>query len=170
MRRLLPAGYDVDNLVAEAMARAYSAGDPHHTGSGRAFLFQIARNLLIDEVRREKIVSFEFVADMELLHADEKTENVLYARDELRHLQKILDTLPPQCRRAFILRRVFDKSVIEIAEEMRLSVSTVDKHLMRASAKIMDALSQFEDSGFGWSLQKRRSKAGTGSGSRQSLS
>ncbi|EQB31890.1 RNA polymerase sigma factor [Sphingobium ummariense] len=160
LRRVVSHRQDVDDIVAECMTRAYANGDIHRLQSGRAFLFQIARNLLIDEARREKIVSLELVAELDVLQADNSTEEALHARDELRHLQAILDTLPAQCRRAFILRRVHEKSVKEIAEEMELSVFTVDKHLTRAAVKIMQAIGQFEGSGFGWSLQKRGGYAG----------
>jgi RNA polymerase sigma-70 factor (ECF subfamily) len=170
LRRVMPAGHDVDDLVAEAMTRAYANGDVGRSGSGRAYLFHIARNLLIDEARRNKIISFEVIADIELLQVDNSTEAALQARDELRHLQAILDRLPPQCRRAFILRRVYDKSVGEIAETMGLSVSTVDKHLTRASVKIMQAIGQYEDSGFGWSLQKRARAGSAGRRSGTTLS
>lgn len=160
LRRVMPRGSDVDDVVAECMTRAYAHGDVNREQSGKAFLFQIARNLLIDEARREKIVSLELVAELDILQADHSTEEALHARDELRHLQAILDTLPPQCRRAFILRRVHEKSVKAIAEEMGLSVFTVDKHLTRAAVKIMQAIGQFEGSGFGWSLHKRKGHAG----------
>ncbi len=160
LRRIVPPGGDVDDLVAECMTRAYAHGDMSRGQSGKAFLFQIARNLLIDEARREKIVSLELVAELDVLQADHSTQEALHARDELRHLQAILDTLPPQCRRAFILRRVRGNSVKEIAEEMGLSVFTVDKHLTRAALKIMQAIGQFEGSGFGWSLHKRGGNAG----------
>lgn len=160
LRRIVSRSHDVDDLVAECMTRAYANGDIHRTHSGKAFLFQIARNLLIDEARREKIVSLELVAELDMLQVDNSTEEALQARDELRHLQAILDTLPQQCRRAFIMRRVHGKSVKEIAEEMELSVFTVDKHLTRAAVKIMQAIGQFEGSGFGWSLHKRTGHAG----------
>jgi len=160
LRRVVARAHDVDDLVAECMTRAYASGDIQRPQSGKAFLFEIARNLLIDEARREKIVSLEFVAELDMLQADSSTEEALQARDELRHLQAILDTLPPQCRRAFILRRVHGNSVKEIAEEMGLSVFTVDKHLTRAAVKIMQAIGQFEGYGFGWSLHKRAKNAG----------
>jgi RNA polymerase sigma-70 factor (ECF subfamily) len=155
LRRIVNRPCDVDDLVAECMTRAFANGDVTRTTSGKAYLFQIARNLLIDEARREKVVSIELVAELDVLHADHSTEAALHARDELRHLQTILDSLPSQCRRAFIQRRVYGKSVKEIAEEMDLSVFTVDKHLTRAAVKIMHAIGQFEGSGFGWSLHKR---------------
>lgn len=160
LRRVVSRGCDVDDIVAECMTRAYAAGDLTRTTTGKAFLFQIARNLLADEARREKIVSFEFMAELDMLQVDHSTEEALHARDELRHLQAILEQLPPQSRRAFVARRVHGKSVKEIAEEMELSVFTVDKHLTRAAVKIMQAIGQFEGSGFGWSLQKRERAAG----------
>jgi RNA polymerase sigma factor (sigma-70 family) len=170
LRRILPHGHDIDDLVAEAMARAYAAGDIERVSTGRAYLFHIARNLMIDEARRAKIVSFDAIADLDLLQSTHSTEAELQARDELRHLQTILDTLPPQCRRVFIMRRVHDNSIGEIADEMGLSVSTVDKHLTRATLKIMQAIGQYEDSGFGWSLQKRGGKDGDRSRSGTALS
>ncbi|MEC3909380.1 sigma-70 family RNA polymerase sigma factor [Sphingobium sp. CR2-8] len=169
LRRIVNRPCDVDDLVAESMTRAYANGDVTRTTSGKAYLFQIARNLLIDEARREKIVSLELVAELDVLNVDHSTEATLQARDELRHLQAILDSLPPQCRHAFIERRVHGKSVKEIAEEMGLSVFTVDKHLTRAAVKIMQAIGQFEGSGFGWSLQKRGRNTGDRSRSGASL-
>ncbi|WP_231382183.1 RNA polymerase sigma factor [Sphingobium indicum] len=160
LRRVMSRACDVDDIVAECMTRAYAGGDISRANTGKAFLFQIARNLLADEARREKIVSFELMAELDMLQVDRSTEEALHARDELRHLQAILDSLPPQCRRAFVLRRVQGKSVKEIAEEMELSVFTVDKHLTRAAIKIMHAIGQFEGSGFGWSLQKRGADGG----------
>jgi RNA polymerase sigma-70 factor (ECF subfamily) len=170
LRRIMPRSSEVDDMVAECMTRAYAHGDVTRSTSGKAYLFQIARNLMIDEARREKVVSLELVVDLDMLQADNATEAGLHARDELRHLQAILDTLPPQCRRAFILRRVHGKSVKDIAEEMALSVFTVDKHLTRAAVKIMHAIGQYEGSGFGWSLHKRGGDAGGRGGSRSSVS
>lgn len=164
LRRLLPDGADIDDMVAEAMARAYAAGNVTETGTGRAYLFRIARNLAIDAARRSKIVSFEIVADPELLGSDNTTLDRIEARDELRHLQAIIDTLPPQCRRAFVLRRVHDWPVGAIAEDMGLSVSTVDKHLARAALKVSQAIGQYEGNGFGWSIGKRGKAAGDRAG------
>ena len=112
---------------------------------GRASLFNIARNLIIAEARRDKIVSFEQIADLELLQSHTNTEAQLHARDELRWLQEVLPQLPRQCRRVFHMRRVQDKSMREIAEELSLSVSTVEKHLAKAVQLIMRARWQREE-------------------------
>ena len=148
MRRVLRQREDVDDVVAEVLTRAYAIRDFTRITAGRSFLFQIARNLLIDEARRAKIVVLEEIADLDLVADTMSAERLLQARDQLRRLEAIVDTLPPQCRRAFILRRVHDRSIKEIAEEMSLSVFTVDKHIAKATLKVMQALGQFEDASF----------------------
>ena len=147
LRRILSNPDDAEDAAAETLARAYAATDFARITAGRAFLFQIARNLLIDNARRDKIVSFDVVADLDLLHVDDGLEACLHARDELRHLQAIIDTLPIQCRRVFVLRRVYDRSVGEIAEEMGLSVSTIEKHLTKAVTRVMQAIRDREGTG-----------------------
>lgn len=148
LRRLCPPGFDVDNLVAESMTRAYTAKDISRIIAGRGYLFAIARNLLIDSARRDTIVSLDFVADLDTLRSDDTLEASLTARDELRRLQAIIDTLPPQCRRVFLLRRVHELSLGEIAEQMSLSVSTVEKHLAKAVMLVAKAVSEREEDSF----------------------
>jgi RNA polymerase sigma-70 factor (ECF subfamily) len=148
LRRLCPPGFDIDNLVAESLARAYTAKDIERITAGRSYLFTIARNLLIDSARRDTIISLDFVADLDTLRSDDSMEAALSARDELRRLQAIIETLPPQCRRVFLLRRVHDLSFKAIAEQMSLSVSTVEKHLAKAVMLVARALSESEEDSF----------------------
>lgn len=138
---------DVDDVVAETLARAYATENWRRIDRGRAFVFQILRNLLVDLARRNNIVSIDFVADMERLHLGDgrpSPEAITTARDELRQLQKAIDALPPQARRVFLLRRVHELSPQEIAADMKLSVSTVEKHLAKAMLAVTLALGHIE--------------------------
>ncbi|MDR3506883.1 MAG: sigma-70 family RNA polymerase sigma factor [Caulobacteraceae bacterium] len=145
LRRLCPPDFDVDNLIAESLARAYGAQDVDRITSGRSYLLTIARNLLLDAARRSTIVSLDFVADLDLRRSEESLEASLVARDELRHLHAIVETLPDQCRRVFLLRRVYDYSPGEIAAQMGLSVSTVEKHLAKAILLVARGMSELEE-------------------------
>ena len=142
LRHILHDADEADDHVAEALARVYAVADFTRVTNGRAYLFQIARNLLVDVARRSKIIPLHLMADLDLLAADNAHEAGLQARDELRRLQVIVDGLPPQCRRVFVLRRVHDCSTTEIAEEMGLSVSTVEKHLTKAVMRVMHAIGE----------------------------
>lgn len=169
LHRIVRNHDDVEDLAAETMARAYACADFARIVHGRAFLFQIARNLIIDIARRDKIVSIDVVADLDLLQVDNGVEAGLHARDELRRLQVIVDTLPPQCRRVFLLRRVHDRSMTEIAEDLGLSVSTVEKHLTKAITRIMQAIRDREDADverYDREIEEMRDRRGGGTAGR----
>ena len=142
LRRTLRAPLDVDDLVSEVLLRAFNSSNGPTVQSELGWLLQIARNILIDMSRRDKIVRFDLVADIDLLDDNRAAERGLVARDELRRIQIALDGLPPQQRRAFLLRRLDGRSMIEVAEIMHLSVSTVEKHVARAVRGIMDMLGE----------------------------
>ncbi|MBW8911858.1 MAG: sigma-70 family RNA polymerase sigma factor [Sphingomonas sp.] len=126
LRRASASEADLDDLVSEALVRAYGTADWANIANGRHYLFRIARNVLIDNARRNAILSFDSVADLADTQADSRTETGISARDELRQVQRAIETMPPQCRRVFILRRVHGRSIGEIAAEMELSASTVE--------------------------------------------
>lgn len=153
LRRMTVSPADLDDLCSEVLTRAYATPQWERITAGRAFLFSIARNLIIDMARRDKIVAFETIADLELLQAGPDCEAQLFARDELRLIEKIMEQMPVQARRVFLMRRVQEKSLAEIAEEMGLSVSTVEKHLAKAVLFVMQAQAKHEDN----SVDGRRS-------------
>ena len=148
LRRILPSTHELDDMVAEVMTRAYATENWGNVTTGRAYLFTIARNLVIDNARRNKVVSFETIADLELLQGENNIEAQLHAREALRQIETIVESLPPQCRRVFILRRIHEMSLLEIAAEMSLSVSTVEKHLAKAVAIVMRAWSERQETDF----------------------
>jgi len=135
---------DTDDIVAEALARAYANPHWRSIDRGRAYLFAIARNHLIDQVRRDKIVSFDTITDLDALQSDTDLEAQLCARDQLRWLGRVIESMPPQAAQVFVKRRIDKKSPREIAEEMGLSVSTVEKHLSKAIRLCMRAMAEQE--------------------------
>jgi RNA polymerase sigma factor (sigma-70 family) len=114
---------------------------PDHTGQ---LVFTIARNLLIDRVRRAQIVPIEAGADLEALEIamDEPgPERAAIARDELRRLQGALDRLPPRCREAFVLGRIEGLTGRQIAQHMGIGVATVSEHLANGLCALADSMS-----------------------------
>lgn len=144
LRRLKGGSDDLEDLVSEVLTRAYANPRWQQVENGRAYLFTIARNMLVDSARRQKIVAFDTIIEFEALQSCYDLSAHLCARDQLRKLQPVLDALPPHARRVFVARRLHEKSMGQIAEEMGLSVSTVEKHLGVALAAFMRALAQQE--------------------------
>lgn len=145
LRRIVRDAQEVDDLVAETMARTFASENWREIRNGLAFMTRTAHNILIDQQRREVIVSFDLMADLEDLQRSISTDGLLNARDELRRLEKVIEALPPQARRAFVLRRVHELSVAEVADIMLLSVTTVEKHLTKALKAVTRAMAEQED-------------------------
>lgn len=141
---------DLDDFVSEALVRAYGAEDWASVDNGRHFLFRIARNVVIDHARRSALVAFDSLDECggHDQEPDRRTEAAISARDELRQVQRAIEAMPPQCRRVFVLRRVHERSIGEIAAEMELSVSTVEKHLGKAVSLLARAIAEIEEGSF----------------------
>jgi RNA polymerase sigma factor (sigma-70 family) len=134
---------DVEDMLQDIYVRVCEAALRQIPIPAKPFVFTIARNLLIDRVRREQIVPIDAVADLDALGVakDEPgpDQNVI-ARDELRRLQEALDRLPPRCREAIVLRQVDGLSRREIAQRMGIGEGTVKDYVaegVRALASML---------------------------------
>jgi RNA polymerase sigma factor (sigma-70 family) len=134
---------DIADLRQDIYVRVYESALKGIPDFPKAFVFEIARNLLITRMRREQVVPFEAVSDFDALKTaiDEPgPDSTLIARDELRRLQAALDQLPPRCREAFVMRQVDGLSRREIAVRMGVSEMTVKYHLKEAGNTLADIL------------------------------
>lgn len=142
LRRSVRDASAIPDLRQDVYVRIYEAARKQIPHPVKPFLLITARNLVVDSVRRDQVVSIEAVADLEELEivTDEpNAERGVIARQELRRLQAALDRLSPRCRQAMILRKIEGLARREIAERMGVSEPTVAKHL----AAGMYALAEF---------------------------
>jgi RNA polymerase sigma-70 factor (ECF subfamily) len=134
---------DIADLRQDIYVQVYEAALKGLPESPKAFVFTIARHLLIRRMRREQIVPFEAVSDFDALGAAIETpgpENGVIARDELRRLQGAVDRLPPRAREAFVMQQVEGLSRREIAQRMGVSEKTVKTHLRDAGRALANIL------------------------------
>lgn len=141
-RARVPDPSEVDDLVQEVFTRiaARDGGAPiDHLGG---FVFQVAANVLADRGRRrfarraEAHVPFE--ADR---HAEEDFDphRLLAGREELRAAMAALLMLPIRTRTVFVLHRLEGRKAREIAVQLGISVSAVEKHMVRAVKHLAQA-------------------------------
>lgn len=134
---------DVEDLrhdVYELTITSARGGLPAHP---RAFVFTVARNHLINRAKRAKIVSFELVADLEMIDnaADVLTaERHAIARETLRRVQDGMDRLSPRVKQVVMLRKIEGLNTREAAERLGIGIDAVERQLsmgMRALADFM---------------------------------
>ncbi|MEN0073871.1 MAG: sigma-70 family RNA polymerase sigma factor [Paracraurococcus sp.] len=111
----------------------------------RAYLFASIRNLALDRLRRDKTEGHaEAQALADLLDPAADTEAALAARQRLAALAAALNELPAATRDAFLLARLDGLSHRAIAGRLNVSVSMVEKHVMRAIAHLRARLPEGE--------------------------
>lgn len=140
LARLVGSADLAEDLTQATFLRAFSTANDAR--SPKSLLFTTAHHLAIDYHRRARVAATDAVADMEALATRDTApdpENQLIARERLRALCVALEQLPPQQRRVFTLRKVYNLSHSEIAAELGITVSTVQKHLTLAIKTISHA-------------------------------
>jgi RNA polymerase sigma factor (sigma-70 family) len=126
---------DADNIVQEALSRTLKARGTCTIRSAQALLFTTARNLALDAVRRQQVVRFAPITEVDELSVLSDTTDVLATvtkQEELELLTKAVQSLPGRLRRIVTLRAVYGLTHKQIAERMGLSLSSVDKLMAKA--------------------------------------
>ncbi|MDK4807536.1 MAG: sigma-70 family RNA polymerase sigma factor [Novosphingobium aromaticivorans] len=118
--------------------------------NGRAYLFKMSQNLVVDRLRekqrrmrRERIWMDDLVGSGSKEHPTDRTPNAeeaLLDREEAARLQAALETLPDGARRVFDLHKIEGLSHAEVAMRLGISRSGVEKHMAVAMKYLRRAL------------------------------
>ncbi len=143
--RIAPS--DVDDVIQDAYCRLAALDDVEHITSPRAYLFQVARSLVLNRLRRARIVRIEAVAEFDTLNLvgdDPSPERIIGARrDLIRALEAIVE-LPERCRRIFEMRKIEGVPQKEIARRLGVTERVVENDVMKAIRCVLKA---FTDAG-----------------------
>lgn len=126
---------EIEDIVQETYVRVCQIERKEKIREPRSFLFKTARNLALDHVKRAEsrlAVSVEETGETgfgEAQRSNDETYCQVASNEEFSHFCEAVRQLPVQCRRAFVLKKVYGCSQREIAKEMNLSESTVEKHI-----------------------------------------
>jgi RNA polymerase sigma-70 factor (ECF subfamily) len=143
LRKFVAGADEVDDLVQEAYVRVCALPSGQVVESPRALLFRIAHNLAVDRARQRVSHATDDVADFEPLNVSSEEAEPDEQADLRRRFESfcaVVDSLPPLCRRVFVLRKVYQLSHAEIAEVLGLSHSTIEKHVAKGLVRCRDRL------------------------------
>jgi RNA polymerase sigma-70 factor (ECF subfamily) len=101
------------------------------------YLFALVKNKCLNYLQHKRVAS-EFQAEMALkLSALEKLDETFSSEEEIEQIiRAAIDRLPPHCRDIFIKSRMEGKRYVEIANEMNISVNTVENQISIALRKL----------------------------------
>jgi len=118
----------------------------------KAWLFQVARNCCVDELRRRRRYAIQFSqlegensdGDVSFLNdipdPNPLPEELIERHDLQLHLQQAIDLLPPKFRAVVILRYVSQLSFSEIGKVLSMPEATAKTYFHRAKALLCKML------------------------------
>lgn len=121
-----------DDILQDAYLRVLQAHEKGPMQSPKAFLFAVARNLALDQVRRRQAAGESDLARVDELNLLDETADVsetVARNQELELLTQAIQSLPDRCRRIFTLRKVYGLSQGDIAQKLAVSEHTVSAQL-----------------------------------------
>lgn len=114
-----------------------------HTGV-KPYLYAMVRNASLNVLKHEKIKQQH--AAVELAVAERSSESVtrsVMASELEERIYKALNKLPEQCRLVFKLSRFEELKYAEIAEQLNISVKTVENQMGKALKIMRDQLKDY---------------------------
>jgi RNA polymerase sigma-70 factor (ECF subfamily) len=126
---------EIEDIVQETYVRVCQIERTDKIRKPRSFLFKTAQNLALDHVKRAEsrlTVNIEDIGEAnfgEVEQLVDETFDRVATNEEFCQFCDAVRHLPVQCRRAFVLKKVYGCSQHEIAREMNISESTVEKHI-----------------------------------------
>ncbi|MCE1114716.1 MULTISPECIES: sigma-70 family RNA polymerase sigma factor [Pseudomonas] len=131
--RRLHCPHDAADLAQDTFLRALHAPQLGGIEQPKAFLATIARRLLSNLYRRRALEQ-AYLEELACLseHCHPSPEELALVREALAEIDRLLDGLPPRARQAFVLYRLEGLSQPAIAEQLGISLATVERDLRRA--------------------------------------
>jgi RNA polymerase sigma-70 factor (ECF subfamily) len=132
------ARHDIDDILQETFIRACAAAEKTEIRHPRSFMLKTARNLALNHIgtaynRRTQMEDFSS-ADVSISEASliaDSLEVEFESKERFLGFCRAVRALPPQCRRVFVLRKVYGLTQQEIAAYLEISESTVEKHVAK---------------------------------------
>lgn len=149
LRQRFPALTCIDDLMQETYARllvAYgrSLGERRHIA--KSLFFTTARNLALDQLRRQQLVTMEPLPEKDTSSMADDTmaiAEVVSLNEELELLSNAIQSLPERCRQVLTLRKLYGMSQKEIAAQLDISVTTVETQVRLGTRRCAEYLAKF---------------------------
>jgi len=136
---------EVADIVQETYFRVHQAGTVADIRNPKAFLTRVANNVRINEqkLRRRSIEHGTIdIESVEIASAEPTPYRSLKGEQELAAVHGALEELAPKCRDAFLMNRFENMTFAQIAAELDLSVSMIEKHVSHAIAHLRKRLEE----------------------------
>lgn len=135
LRGRLNCDHSAADLAQDTYLKLMVAGAIPQDNAPRRYLTRIAKSLMIDLYRRRQIEQAYLEAISQLPEQSVPSEETrAMVTQALMEIDNMLKQLPKKVRQAFLLRKIDGLSYKDIARQLDVSISSVEKYVARALA------------------------------------
>ena len=148
LKRFLSRAEDIEDLAQEAYLRTCHAEQERGVEQPKAYLFQVAKNLALNELSRKSEQMTDYIEDRIAaveLNISDSVEEEVEAQQSINLYYEAVAALPKRCRRVFLMRKVNGMRHQDIADQMGITVSAVEKHLYNGTKSCRAYINQAEN-------------------------
>jgi len=129
------------DLTQETYAKVLEVSKKSDNIIKKAFLYQIAKNLVIDKVRKDKVLTqTAYEEEHHSILEKDRPEEIIFEELRSKKLKECILNLSEKNRKAFYLHYYKGYSRKEIADFMKISTNAVEKNITRAVLKIKEQM------------------------------
>lgn len=129
---------DIPDLVQDVYLKLSTTNLPAELDRPDSYVISVARSILIDHHRRHRVRHIDESGPLtdDLACPDFTPERVIDSRAAAERMQRALLELPVRTQDIFTLRTLQGMKMAEVADLLRVSLSTAEKHHARALAHL----------------------------------
>jgi RNA polymerase sigma-70 factor (ECF subfamily) len=150
LRRVVPPGLEVDDVIQEAYAILASLADVSRIVNPKAYFYQVIKSLISEYLRRASVATGGLARRADALPEPQEgltPERIVSGRQALESLQRAIVRLPEPSRTIFVMRKIDNLPQKVIAERLRVSENTVEKQIARGLRIILLQLKSEDEAG-----------------------
>ena len=135
----LPQRSDADDIVQETWLRVLRAATRGMLVNGRAYVYRVAHNLIVDHYRQRQRLPATVAEDDVLANVSDPRpgpQQRYLLIEQWRQLDAVVAALPPRSREVLMLARVEAMSLADIARQLGITRQTAHGHLLRALVQL----------------------------------
>jgi len=133
-----------NDITQDTFAKAISFQNQNPIENPRAFLYRLAKNIIVDESRKNKKFKEIPYDENDVTIKTHEPEDLAIEDNRQKILMKELKKLPEKRKEAFVLHVIEGYTRQEIANIMGISVAAVSKHISRATLELKNKIQEKE--------------------------
>lgn len=148
LRRVMGSEPAAEDLAQNLWFRVQTIGDNPPITNPRAYLYRLASNLAIDQLRKGKSEARLFshdTPDPDIPCDQPSPEKMLLDCDALDRMKAAFAELSPRCQQVVQMRRIDGMGVAEIAQALGISRQMIWRYMNEAMDHISDRMADIDE-------------------------